>query len=155
MRPLGDEQRLLHYSLPSVLAEGDVLVLHLELGVLSHLVRESSQARIVAEEQFSAAEIDVLWPMLEFFPEHCPNEVLYASFHTGSFSSKELIASCRELLQEALQAGIYNQEMRAVRSAVSRVRLKIRSFGIDITALLATGYLLSIRTGDLQEAFAV
>jgi len=47
-------------------------------------------------------------------------------------------------LEEAQEEGIWEQEMRAVRCALSRARLKIRSFGIDISSILATGYILMI-----------
>ena len=40
--------------------------------------------------------------------------------------------------------------MRPVRNVLSRVRFKMRSFGIDITSILETGYILMVKP-QLQQ----
>jgi hypothetical protein len=46
------------------------------------------------------------------------------------------------LSPEAQENGVWDQEMRPIRCALSRARLKMRTFGIDISSILATGYIL-------------
>jgi hypothetical protein len=53
------------------------------------------------------------------------------------------IEHCRQYLQEAQQEGIWDQEMRPMRNVLSRARLKLRSFGIEISAIVETGYMLT------------
>jgi hypothetical protein len=52
------------------------------------------------------------------------------------------VARCRELLEEAQEEGVWDQEMRPVRNVLSRARLKMHSFGIDIISVHETGYML-------------
>ncbi len=52
------------------------------------------------------------------------------------------VERCRQRLQEAQEAGVWDQEMRPVRNVLSRTRLKTRAFGIEISSILETGYIL-------------
>jgi len=45
-------------------------------------------------------------------------------------------------LHEAQVEGIWDQEMRPVRNVLSRARLKMRAFRIEISSILETGYIL-------------
>ena len=45
-------------------------------------------------------------------------------------------------LHEAQLEGVWDQEMRPVRNVLSRTRLKMRTFGIEIASILETGYVL-------------
>ncbi len=56
------------------------------------------------------------------------------------------VARCRERLQEAQESGVWDQEMRPVRNVLSRTRLKTRTFGIEISSILETGYILLYMT---------
>ena len=58
--------------------------------------------------------------------------------------SDTTVEHCRQQLQEALEAGVWDQQMRPVRNVLSRIRYKMRSFGIDITSILETGYILMV-----------
>ncbi|MBO0792593.1 MAG: hypothetical protein J2P36_16820, partial [Ktedonobacteraceae bacterium] len=82
------------------------------------------------------------------FPYYCPYEVMYASFYNGKVSDK-VVERCRRRLLEAQEEGIWDQEMRPVRGALSRARLKLRPFGIDISSILSTGYILMV--GDMRS----
>jgi len=96
---------------------------------------------MLIEQQFTTSEICVLMPLLEAYPYYCPYEVLLASFNTGK-ATETAIERCRERLQEAQEAGVWDQEMRPVRNVLSRTRLKTRAFGIEISSILETGYIL-------------
>ncbi len=49
--------------------------------------------------------------------------------------------------------GIWDQEMRPVRNVLSRTRLKMRTFGFDISSILETGYILMFESRPRPLAF--
>lgn len=145
--------RILHFSLQDSLPAGHSLALNTAFGTLSYLVCDDSRIpRLVRQEQFTNTEMSVLLPLLELFPYYCPYETLYASFYGGGKTTDETIERAREHLDEAMENGVWDQEMRPVRCALSRTRLKVRSFGIDISSILATGYILMIAAEARAEA---
>ncbi|GAC1647401.1 MAG: hypothetical protein NVS4B12_15150 [Ktedonobacteraceae bacterium] len=143
--PVGDTQDndedILHFSLQGLLPAGHMLALNTTLGTLSHLASMQDRPRMFMEQQFTTSEICVLMPLLEAHPYYCPYEVLLASFNNGHVT-ETAVARCRERLQEAQEAGVWDQEMRPVRNVLSRTRLKTRAFGIEISSILETGYIL-------------
>ena len=118
-----------------------MFALNTTLGTLSHLAFVQDHPRMLAEQQFTTSEICVLMPLLEAHPYYCPYEVLLASFNNGRIT-ETAVARCRERLEEAAEAGVWDQEMRPVRNVLSRTRLKTRTFGIEISSILETGYIL-------------
>lgn len=136
-----NDEDILHFSLQGLLPAGHMLALNTTLGTLSHLASIQDHPRMLMEQQFTSSEICVLMPLLEAHPYYCPYEVLLASFNNGRVT-ETAIARCRERLQEAQEAGVWDQEMRPVRNVLSRTRLKTRAFGIEISAILETGYIL-------------
>ena len=138
-----DEQKILHFSLQGVLPAGHTLVLNTKSGTLSHLALDGDRARLLMQQQFTNSEISVLLPLLEQFPHYCPYEVLFASFYNNSVTELT-VAHCRQRLQKAMEAGTWDQEMRPLRTVLSRARLKMRVFGIDISSILETGYILMV-----------
>jgi hypothetical protein len=145
-----ENDQILHFSLQSALPEGHALALNTDFGTLSYIVSEDNHPRLVMQEQFTNTEMSVLLPLLEMFPYYCPYEVMYASFYSGKMDERA-VARCRRRLQDAQEEGVWDQEMRPVRGALSRTRLKLRAFGIDISSILATGYILMVgsATGSL------
>jgi hypothetical protein len=137
----GLPNNILHFSLQSALPEGQALALNTDSGELSYLGCVDGQPRILLQEHLALAEMRVLLPLLEMYPYYCPYEMLYASFYRSDVSDK-VVEICRNLLQETLDLGTWDQEMRPVRGALSRLRLKLRIFGIDVSSILATGYIL-------------
>ncbi|GHO59457.1 hypothetical protein KSD_90560 [Ktedonobacter sp. SOSP1-85] len=135
------DEEVMHFSLQGLLPPGHTLALNTTLGTLSHLVCEQDRPHMLMEQQFTTSEICVLLPLLESYPYYCPYEVLLASFASGRVT-ETTIARCRERLQEAQEAGVWDQEMRPVRNVLSRTRIKTRSFGIEISSILETGYIL-------------
>ena len=117
------------------------LALNATLGTLSILANIDGLPHMVHEQQFTTSELCVLLPLLDAHPYYCPYEVLLASFNTGHVTEKE-VEKCRERLQEAQEADVWDQEMRPVRNVLSRTRLKTRRFGIEISSILETGYIL-------------
>lgn len=136
-----DNDKIFHFSLQDSLPAGHLLALNVSLGTLSYIISESDAPRLVMQQQFTNNEMSVLLPLLELFPYYCPYEVMFASFYNGN-TAEATVLRCRRRLQEALEAGILDQEMRPVRNVLSRTRIKMRDFGIDISSILETGYIL-------------
>ena len=143
-------EEVLHFSLQGLLPAGHTLALNTTLGTLSHLIVKQERPYMVMEQQFTTNEISILMPLLESYPYYCPYEVLLASFSNGSVSDA-LVERYRQRLQDAQEAGVWDQEMRPVRNTLSRTRFKTRTFGIEISAILETGYILML-TPRLQAS---
>lgn len=142
-----NNEEVLHFSLQGLFPPGHTLALNTLLGTLSHLVCKQDRPYMLLEQQFTTSEICVLLPLLEAYPYYCPYEVLLASFNSGRVT-EATIARCRQRLQEAQEAGVWDIEMRPVRNVLSRTRLKTRSFGIEISSILETGYILMYMPGQ-------
>ena len=139
MRSSGED--ILHFSLQGVLPSGHLLAVNPLLGTLSYIVNEDHHPRLIMQQQFTAGEMSVLMPLLEAYPYYCPYEVLLASFNNGRVT-EITVARSRKRLLDAQEAGVWDQEMRPVRNVLSRTRLKTRAFGIEISSILETGYIL-------------
>ena len=137
------DEEILHYSLEELLPAGQTLALNVLLGTLSLIAYdiEMPYPRMMAEQQFTLSELSLLLPLLNSHPHYCPYEVLLASFNHRTVSDAT-IERCRRQLHEAQLEGVWDQEMRPVRNVLSRTRLKMRSFGIEIASILETGYVL-------------
>jgi len=148
-----ERNKILHFSLQDALPLGHTLALNTTFGTLSYLVSDDNHPRLLMQEQFTSTELSVLLPLFEMFPYYCPYETMYAYFYNRNVTELT-IASCRQHLQRAQELGSWDQEMRPVRGALSRARLKLRAFGIDISSIMATGYILLIDTEGLLIASA-
>jgi hypothetical protein len=136
------DEDILHFSLEDLLPAGHTLALNVSLGTLCLLSCGYDKIpRMLAEQQFTSSEICVLVPLLRAYPRYCPYEVLLASFNNPN-ANEVTIERCRQRLDEARLAGIWDQEMRPVRNVLSRTRLKMRTFNIEISSILETGYVL-------------
>ena len=136
-------EEILHFSLQGLLPVGHSLALNTSIGTLSHLVCKQDRPHMLTEQQFTTSELGVLMPLLRSYPHYCPYEVMLASFNHGHVSDST-VERCRQRLYEAQLAGVWDQEMRPVRNVLSRTRLKVRSFGIEISSILETGYVLMV-----------
>lgn len=136
-----EKEFFLHFSLQGALQAGCTLALNVRLGTLSYLSSSNGLPLLIAQQQFSSSELGVLRPLLESFPHFCPYEVLFAHFYSGEVTDLT-IAYYHRRLQEALETGTWDQEMRPVRNVLSRTRLKLQTFGITILCLFETGYIL-------------
>ena len=143
---------IMHFSLQDSLPAGHILALNASFGTLSYLIADDmGMPHLARQEQFTHTEMSVLLPMLELFPYYCPYEVLYASFYGGGKATEEQIVEARDHLDDAMDEGIWDQEMRPVRCALSRTRLKMRTFNVDISSILATGYILLISQPEIED----
>lgn len=134
-------EEIVHYSLDELLPAGQTLALNVLLGTLVLIANDTPYPRLIAEQQFTPSELSQLVPLLNAYPHYCPYEVLLASFN-HRLVTEVTVERCRRRLHEAELEGIWDQELRPVRNVLSRTRLKMRSFGIEITSLLETGYVL-------------
>jgi hypothetical protein len=94
-------------------------------------ILDQKKSMIVYPQQFTNSEIYVFRPLLESYPHFCPYEVLLASFNSD------------HITEQAQELGVWDQEMRPMRNVLSRTRLKIHTFGIDIFSILVTAYVRS------------
>ncbi len=138
-----DAETIRYFTLQGALQEGQTLVLNTALGTLSLLSNGDTMPRLLIQQQFTASELSLLIPLLEQFPHYCPYEVMFASFYNGIIT-EDTIERCRIQLQEALEAGCWDQQLRPVRNVLSRIRFKLRGFNLDIISILETGYILMI-----------
>jgi len=147
-----DNEQILYYSLQDALPEGHILALNTRLGTLSYLHTAGGKwPRMLVQQQFTNSELSLLRPLLEHYPHYCPHEVMFANFYNGSVNEKT-IARARERLQEALDYGTWDHEMRPVRNVLSRTRLKLKDFGMDILSILETGYMLMVTArAEIEE----
>jgi hypothetical protein len=136
-----ENEDIMHFNLNGLLPSGHTLALNITLGTLSQLFCDNDMPRLLGEQQFTTSEMYVLMPILEAHPYYCGYETLLASYSHGKVT-ETTVARCRELLEEAQEEGIWDQEMRPVRNVLSRARLKMHSFGIDIISVHETGYML-------------
>lgn len=137
---------ILHFSLDEALPSGQTLALNIAHNSLLLLSASGDRAQLLMQQQFTDAEISLLLPLLTSFPDYCPYEVLFANFYKGN-TEESTVDRARKKLYEALEEGIWDYEMRPLRNALSRTRLKIRAMGLDVTAILETGYILMFIKG--------
>lgn len=139
-----DTEQILYFCLQDALPEGHTLALNTNLGTLSYLhTIENKWPRMLVQQQFTNSEMSLLRPLLEHYPHYCPHEVMFANFYNGTVSEKT-ITRARQRLQEALDYGTWDHEMRPVRNVLSRTRLKLKDFGLDVLSILETGYMLMV-----------
>jgi hypothetical protein len=134
--------QIIYFDLQGTLPANHTLALNTGLCTLSYLSADDSrQPRILAQQQFTQSELSLLRPLLEHYPHYCPHEVMFANFYNGAVTD-QTIARARARLQEAVEYGTWDHEMRPVRNVLSRARLKLKDFGMDVLSILETGYML-------------
>ncbi len=136
-----DSDTILHFSLQDALPESHMFALNTKLGTFSYMSVSNGIPRLLGQQQFTRGELSMLLPILESYPYYCPYEILFASFYSNDTSEFQVEKSRRHL-QKAIEDGVWDQEMRPVRTLLSRTRFKTRALGIDILSILETGYIL-------------
>lgn len=98
---------------------------------------------IVAQGMFSGSELSLLLPLAESLPDYCPYEVLYASFFYGN-TSEDAIDKARDTILDVMDEGgpAWDHLVRPLRNVMTRLRMKLRPFRLDVVSFLSTGYLL-------------
>jgi hypothetical protein len=151
-----DQKEMLEFSLSGLFPadQGHLVTLNIQLGTLAHLMIEQNRPHMVTEQQFTTGELYVLIPLLQAYPYYCPHEQLYASFTCGSIS-EEVVSQCRQQLEEASLSGEWDQFMRPIRNTLSRMRTRLSWFGIRVSSIPETGYVLMSKPGrqDVQSYY--
>ena len=137
------DEAIMHFEMANLLPDGHTLALNTRLGTLALLTNDpaTTHPTLLTEQQFSSSEMSILVPLLQSHPHYCPYEVMLASFNCGNTTDAS-VERYRLRLQEAQFAGVWDYEMRPVRNILSRARFKLRDFGIEISSILETGYIL-------------
>ena len=148
-----DNEEILYFSLVGTLPAGHTLVLNTRLGTFSYLSRGIDRPRLEIQQQFTSSELSLLCPLLELYPHYCPYEVMFASFYNGTITDA-IVEQYRQRLYEALEANVWDQQLRPIRNVLSRTRIKLRPFGIDISSILETGYILLVTPRLKSEEIA-
>lgn len=129
-----------HFSLPGILESEYSLAVDRNTGLVAILASREGHSSLERSVLLTSSELCILFPLLEAFPYYCPYDVLLASLN-GQPTEKD-IERVRERLEEALDEGTWDIEMRPVRNVLSRARIKIRALGITIHSIIETGYIL-------------
>jgi hypothetical protein len=126
------EEESLHLSPPGLLPENHKLVLNLAERIVVLLYDEpGGTSRSVKEHQFPPSSMRILISLLKAFPDYCPYEVLLAHLYPIP------IAEARKQLQAARET-----TMRPLRRAISTMQADLRPFGLQVTSLRNTAYVL-------------
>lgn len=144
--PQGEKvpEEILYFPFGGALPIEHIFALNVALGTLSYVANDIDCPRLEQQQQFTCSELALLRPLLESFPHHCPYEVLFASFYNGTITDEEVVYHWRQRLYMALDDGTWDQEVRGLRNVLCRMRSKLRLLGIDVDAVLETGYILGI-----------
>jgi hypothetical protein len=139
------DEEITHYILDELLPAGQVLALNSPLGTLSLILPDpqTPYPRMKAEQQFTMSELSLLLPLLNSHPHYCPYEVMLASFD-HRLVTEATVDRCRNKLHEAQLEGVWDHVMRPVRNVLSRTRIKMHVFDLEISSILETGYCLMV-----------
>src|SRR6266567_2102941 len=139
---LPDEPELRYLPLAGLLPETHQLALQPDLGLVARLYADTEGVpRLQHVQWFTPIEMALVLALVEQYPHYCPYEVLLAHF-TSTHVSERVIERMREQAYEARESGEWDVLMRPMRNVLSRVRLKLRPFGIEIVSLVEVGYAL-------------
>ena len=139
---LPDDPEVHYLSLDGLLPETHRLAIQPDLGLVAHLyVDGEGDPRLQQVQWFTLVEMALVLALFEQYPNYCPYEVLLAHF-SSTHVSERVIEHMRQQAYEARESGEWDVLMRPMRNVLSRVRLKLRPFGIKIVSLLELGYAL-------------
>jgi hypothetical protein len=132
-----DAERFFLAPLERLLPAHSLLECDCELRVVSLLCdQEAGGSIIVEQQQYSDQEFAVLLVLFEQYPDYAPQADLLAA-QTG-----RSLQQCQREVQRALDDGLIDELIRPVRNVLSRARLKLRRFGMDIRSIQETGYMI-------------
>lgn len=103
----------------------------------------------IGQELFTGTEFPLVAELFANAPWHTPTERLYAVFYYGE-PTEEKVDRARTHLLHAYEEGVYDQEARPLRNALSRTRLKMHRLGITVVSITSVGYMLR-RYSHMQE----
>lgn len=129
-------ERFSSYSLTGLIPEHEQMVLDHELRILTQLQIAREACTIIEQQQFTIQEWELLCALIEHFPYYCP----FASLL--SVHERKSLERCQRQVNRALADGTFNALVQPVRNVLSRVRIKLHNFGIEIKSMIETGYML-------------
>lgn len=132
-----DEVSIVYFSLPSLVQGSHRLIVHKELRTLS-LIADDNGPNLVQQEILSDNELQTIVPILNAFPHYCPYEVLLANIISRT-TVESTVTDWRFRLLEAHGKGTWQQEIRPLRRALSSLRRKLYSFGLEISTIREKG----------------
>jgi hypothetical protein len=144
------ESQILHFPLEGLLAAGHSIAVHAALGTVSQIALMDNGPKLVEQQVFAPGEICLLKPLLQAYPDYCPTEVLLANV-AGGIVTERAIERSRRRLHLALDTGTWSQATAPVRNILSRVRLKMHLFDIDIFTIIKVGYGLRRKPGQARN----
>jgi hypothetical protein len=127
-----------YFSLPNLVQGSHRLILHKELRTLSLISDDGGSPLLVQQEILSDNECQIIVPILNVFPHYCPYEVLLASIISRT-TVESTVTNWRFRLLEAQSKGTWQQELRPLRRALSSLRRKLYSFGLEISTIREKG----------------
>jgi len=136
---MSQDERFHSYAyrdLVPLLEQQVVLVLDRELRVLALLTWTEQEVLVREQQQFTDQEFALLAVLLVQHPEYTP---LADMLHVYS---GQQIERCLQQINRALDEGDIDAVMRPVRNVLSRVRIKLHAFAIDVRSIVGTGYML-------------
>ncbi len=134
-----EENPVAYFSLDGLLPSNTIFALYGPHGTLSLLESRDGQASILNEQQFTTIELSVLLPLLVFYPDYAPYEVLFASFYQGSVQER-IVAKSKRYLEAIASREEWAQEMRRLRDTVQHLREKLAVFDLHISTIRDQGY---------------
>lgn len=137
------EEKISHFSLTGLLPPGHTLAVNLDTRTLSLL---ADGPQLIMVQQLSFNEMHVFIPILESFPHYCPYEVLLAHISSNTVTAAS-IDHCRQRLLDGKKRGTWQQELRPIRRALSPLRNKLYSFGLEVSNIRKRGCGLTSITG--------
>ncbi len=141
------EDDLLLFPAEGLLPSGQALSVNTTYLIVSLVLTNStSENPILLQRLLTELQMRLLLPLLES-PHYCPHEVLYTSLFysyrgllAGLFSSngtsreewQAAIERNRVFLQHAYKLGTRKKELKPLYNALSKLRSKLRPFGLEI-----------------------
>jgi hypothetical protein len=126
------EEDAILLALPGLLPKNHTLILNPAIRtVILHNDEPDAVTPVVTEHQFPPNAMRILITLLQAYPKYCRYEVLLAQLYPIS------VAECRRQLQEARET-----TMRPLRRAVSSITAGLKPFGLRVTSLRNTAYVI-------------
>jgi hypothetical protein len=141
-----DEERFLSYTLFELLPPHHLLVADTFNKTITE-VEDSSGAIIFVEQQvFTYDEFAQIIAILTEQPYYCPLANLLLA------KERRTLAYQQEQLAQADEAGWMDELMRPIRNILSRARIKMRLFDLEITSMTGLGYTLTPYSARIRRS---
>jgi hypothetical protein len=144
-RTAEEQEAIRYYRLEGLFPQNQVLAFNLDLGTLMRLSQTETgdHPLVLAEQQVTERERDLLLPLLDNHPHFTPYEILHPSFYQGYDHLSDLrVSKARERLEMLRKARLWDAQMRSSRNVMARLWLKVRQVGLENCNVHETGYLL-------------